>query len=352
MKRRRKIRGKFRYFPTWSLDELIVARPILDPNLKEDEVRYRYFQFGGVPRHIFEAKEDIEDILLAQDRAIQALSSEKAIAIALCQMNAFDGFGKEAKSAVLAFRLSADDNGTFEKGESYIVSELVSEKINSKFQSSLWNNMLNLGTAGGGTIIFEMITRHMIANGKPPREFQCRPCVGIRNKEYKNYSWQILGTGKHEIRQVIDPLAAAKSFVNILFHPISPKHELFDFVYQDFDGHFHFFQVTLGKKHTANSAAIKNVEEKVGDASKLSFYFLVPSSNFPKFVTDPVNPKEKVGISCNIFHVSIPNPDDQLSGATDNQGRDGVKSGMKVSAKGSKGKATAKAMTKCYDKRL
>ncbi len=184
-KRRGDVLGKLLYFPTWSQEELLSARPILGPDLTDDQVRDRYFQFGGVPRHIFESEKNIKALLKTQNRAVKAISSEIAKYIVLGQEDAFDAFGQATKSAVLAFRLSAEDNGTFEEGESYIVSELVSEKIFSRFQSSLWNAMLDLGTTGGGAAILGMITRHMIASGKPPSKFECRKCVGVKDKDYE-----------------------------------------------------------------------------------------------------------------------------------------------------------------------
>jgi hypothetical protein len=116
----------------------------------------------------------------------------------------------------------------------------------------------------------------------------------------------VLGTGNRDIRQVTDPLEAARRCANVVFHPFHPNHELFDFVYKDLVGHFHAFQITTGKSHKASANAIMELEEKVGNATMLTFYFLVPSSMFPTFVTRPVKP---AGVSCDIYHVSIPNPE-------------------------------------------
>jgi len=126
-----------------------------------------------------------------------------------------------------------------------------------------------------------------------------------------------LGTENTEMRQVIDPMDSAISSTraNVVFHPISPTNKLYDFLYKDSSGHFHVFQATVGIKHSANANAIQKLEVKAGGASKVKFYFLVPSSTFPKFFTEPVDPKPH-GSFTNIFHVSIPNPTDEQSWAT------------------------------------
>ena len=163
-------------------------------------------------------------------------------------------------------------------------------------------------------MIFEIITRLMIADGNPPRQFEGRRCVGLSHPDYKKRLSLTLGTGNTEMRQVTDPMNSAISCTraNVVFHPISPTNKLYDFLYKDSRGHFHVFQATVGIKHSANANAIQKLEVKAGGASKVKFYFLVPSSTFPKFFTEPVDPKPH-GSFTNIFHVSIPNPTDEQS---------------------------------------
>ena len=112
-KERDGLMGEFRFFPTWSYEELLLAWPILRPDMTEDQVRDRFYQFGGVPRHIFGFVRDnhIARQLEVQDLAVSALSPEQAKLIAMGQMGAFDSFGKVKKSALMAFKLSDVDNG-------------------------------------------------------------------------------------------------------------------------------------------------------------------------------------------------------------------------------------------------
>jgi hypothetical protein len=91
---------------------------------------------------------------------------------------------------------------------------------------------------------------------------------------------------------------------------------LIDFLYKDEDQHFHAFQVTLRPRHNAKVADIKQLENAVGDASKLSIYYAVPSEHFGTFVTAPVDPKE-AGALCNVFHMVIRNPNDTAGAGLD-----------------------------------
>jgi hypothetical protein len=106
-------------------------------------------------------------------------------------------------------------------------------------------------------------------------------------------------------------VAAAKADIDskILYCPANKSNALIDFLYKDEDQHFHAFQVTLRHRHNAKVADIKQLENAVGDASKLSIYYAVPSEHFRSFVRDPVDPKG-TGALCDIFHVVIPNPND------------------------------------------
>ena len=102
--------------------------------------------------------------------------------------------------------------------------------------------------------------------------------------------------------------AKAENNMNVLLHSANRNNRLIDFIYRDEVGHFHAFQATLRKTHPANQKAIHDLETKVGDPHLLSLYYLVPSDNFMGFVTKPAEPKAE----CEIFHVMLPNPNDEV----------------------------------------
>ncbi len=309
-KRRGDVWGVFRFFPTWSCEELLLARPILRPELTDDEVRERFVQLGGVPRHVFSSR-DIDNLLAAQSRAIgSALGTKKAIRTALGRrMDAFDGLS-EFPSPLFAFGLSADDNGAFKKAEPYLVSALVSEKICGRYERELWRELQERGPRGGGDAIFAMLTRHCIANGKPRLKVYGRTCVGKGEEGYKKRLRRTLGTGNKDVRAAADPIRAATTCSDVVFYPFNRMaNTLFDFLCTDSVGHFHVFKAVSGASHVVDVDQMKDLHDKVGGASKLSFYFLVQSTRFPSFVTDPPNPVQAdAGISCHIYHISIRNP--------------------------------------------
>jgi hypothetical protein len=85
----------------------------------------------------------------------------------------------------------------------------------------------------------------------------------------------------------------------VLFHSTSKQCPLIDFLYKDDMDHLHAFQVE----------SIKKLEALVGDASKLSIYYVVPDFRFKELKTkpkDPTNPKKGPKALCTIFHVEIP----------------------------------------------
>jgi hypothetical protein len=59
-KQRGDVWGEYRFFPTWSYEEILHARRILGPDMTEEQVIERFRQLGGVPRHVFDSDIDYE----------------------------------------------------------------------------------------------------------------------------------------------------------------------------------------------------------------------------------------------------------------------------------------------------
>ena len=308
-KRRDKVEGFFKYFPLWSLEELQSAQPTIGQALtKGVRIEDRYRQVGGVPRHVFASDSSFKKTLVLQDDALHMLTEEYAVRIAKGELDAVESMSRgQPKSALIGYQVFESDTGPFEKKEVVVISALVAEKVYSKFMKKLWATMLDPQV--NGWKIFEAYTRCLMATGTP-KKLEGRPCVGKCKDEYKKPSSLTLG-GCKEIRLGHNIVNAAKEDRNVLFHSVDQSYELIDFLYQDDNGHFHAFQATLGKTHSANVAKIKELENAVGisvdPTIKLSLYYLVPGERFEKFVTDPANPRE-MGATCSIWHVSIPDP--------------------------------------------
>ena len=136
--------------------------------------------------------------------------------------------------------------------------------------------MIDLGE--DGWIIFEAYTRASMATSTP-QKLDCRPCVGKNKTSLYNTTNPLVMGGCKETRVVPDIVKAAKETCNVLFHSVTRSNKLVDFLYQDENGAFHAFQVTIGKKHSANVGHIKELVGLVQDGNtsiQLSLYYLVP----------------------------------------------------------------------------
>jgi hypothetical protein len=303
-KRRHNVVGVVRYFPLWDLQELLVARTyfrVAGKQLSEDDVLARFWQVGGVPRHIFESEPEFIAALVRQEQAMTYLTKEQAINIAQKRMDAVGSFAKsQPKSALIGYA----GGPPFSIGEVEIISPLVYEKVFEKFMGDLWDLMLQDDSVGWKG--FESYCRKLMAASRP-RDFIRRPCCGKKEngEEYKKESMVQLG-GCKRIRLVLDiTQAAINDDPMTLVHSINPSQELIDFIYKDGDGTFHAFQSTVGKTHKAQENLIQNLRNRIGN-SRLVLYYLIPGNRFYGFVTKPVKPL--VDDLTSVWHILIPNP--------------------------------------------
>jgi energy-coupling factor transporter ATP-binding protein EcfA2 len=132
--------GTFRYFPVWTLQEILAAANYFPKNnnlsLSEDEIIQHFGVVGGVPRLIFE--DTIEEIKAEQLRLISNLSPEDI------EKFASDGFTVPSlyaenipKGFLLSYQLAGDDNGTYKKAvvtlRSRNMYRIIAKKKNSKY---------------------------------------------------------------------------------------------------------------------------------------------------------------------------------------------------------------------------
>jgi hypothetical protein len=134
------------------------------------------------------------------------------------------------------------------------------------------------------------------------RNYTCRECDKKRKKTPHNKNLMLGGCTSFQL--VLDIVQAAMETKYVLFHSVDRSYPLIDSIYQDGTGAFHAFQMTLGQKHTANTATIRKLEERVGGWKKLNLYYLVTEVNFTGFVTDPCKARDK-GV---VWKVLILNP--------------------------------------------
>ena len=306
--------GRFRYFPMWDLNELLMARPYLSTTvLTVEKVEARLRLFGGVPRHIFAKDEDVETLMRNQNASVEVLTARQARQIVGGELDAVGSFGSnQPRSALIVYtKVQPPEKIPFSSPQIEIVSISAEEKVVSGFMSDLWNLMLQDEIAGWKT--FETYCR-MLMSTPASRSFLGRPCCGKQDKEYKLEHIFTLG-GCKTVRLVSD-IARAVILGNpmTIFHSINPSQPLCDFIYKDKNGTIHAFQITKGKTHKIQPKLIKKLRETLGN-SCLILYYLIPSDNFMSFVTKPVKPKTDELTS--IRHILIPNPTHSQQEMTD-----------------------------------
>ena len=300
----------------WDLDELLTARPYVavnqndddDEKITDNQIMDRFRQVGGNPRKIFTTESKFSASLEAQDDAIRALTVRQAIDIAQGELSAIGVIGAgNPKSALIGFEknLASDGTALFSARKIGVVSNLVNRKICMKFQKELWASMLDSDT--DPFKVFETICADLMVG--PVRTFQSRICCGKKDKRYNNFTQIPLG-GCRKIYQVQNiTQAAMDENPGVLFQSADPRYPLIDLIYKDEGGTFHAMQCTTGKKHHANPSHIAALEKMlVGKPLKL--YYLVPAERFGSFVTDPVEPETTSNLT-SIFHVLIPNPNEE-----------------------------------------
>jgi hypothetical protein len=323
-KERGNVPGTFRYYPVWSLEELLEARPTLnlsrERKLTIDEVTQRYREVGGVPRHVFASDDSYPELLTTQDQKIRSLTTEQVEQLVSGNADATETLRKsQPKSAVMVY-LADGDNNTFRQAIVDVISSRVAEKISTKFMINNWNAFLD--GRKNGPMIFEAYMRALMVKDAAvfkSRSFGARvPCDTVtlggctEIRLVSHYVAAPMPDEKNAISLLSQLVAAAKATTaKVLFHSTSKQCPLIDFLYKDEMDHFHAFQVTHGKSHTAQVEYIKKLEALVGDASKLSIYYVVPDFRFKEFTTepkDPTNPKNGPKALCTIFNVEIPDP--------------------------------------------
>jgi hypothetical protein len=300
--------GVLRVFPVWELRELLQARQVLGRTMTAQQVVDRYGQVGGVPRHIFATDASFKEALQKQAEKADSLSREQAERLATIRMQQLSTLdASQPQSALICCRAAND--GSFSICTMDVISPRVGAKIFRRFIMDVWDKLLRPSV--GNPWLFEAYTRYLLGTNRT-FTFQCRSGVGMKHPDRLTVRSVLLG-GCGEIRSANDVVAAAKERSSVVFYPIDPAHKLIDFVYRDAADHVHAFQVTLARTHSADVDHIRKLERQVGGNPRmLSLYYLVPDIVFDRFVTRPVDPRNPgggiEGATCNIYHVSIPNP--------------------------------------------
>ena len=134
------ITGFFKYFPLWSLQELQIAQPFINPSIPSDAIELRYYQVGGVPRHIFEDERSFDRTKETQRRAMSVLTKDQATKIARGEFDAVESMtSQQPKSAIVGFQQAQSDDMSFDEETLEVVeiSAFVAETIYTKYMKDL-----------------------------------------------------------------------------------------------------------------------------------------------------------------------------------------------------------------------
>jgi hypothetical protein len=147
--------GTFRYFPVWSLDELLAARPYIRDDFSDDDVKQRYRQFGGVPRNVFNDESDVKEMLASQVEASNKLTPNQLTEIGKAGWNGVSTFSElHSKSAILGYGWSGSE---YTDLNVVPISEKVIETIFVKHQAFLWNTFSRYTDSSVAGLFFEMV---------------------------------------------------------------------------------------------------------------------------------------------------------------------------------------------------
>ena len=102
----------------------------------------------------------------------------------------------------------------------------------------------------------------------------------------------------------------SKSEPFVLYYPLETKNRLIKFLYRDNDGIYHVFNSSPYTNDWINGAVgiedMKQLEELVGDRSKIILYYLVMEEIFLEFKPDDI----AYGVSCLTYCIRIRRPTD------------------------------------------
>jgi hypothetical protein len=291
--RRSSVKGSFKMYPIWTLDELLDAQPIIYPEMSKDTVLRRFHLFGGVPRHVFWPAESV-DLLRTQDFAVNNI--KLSVVESICR-----GFTEEVRSfdpsaprsALIGFELAPDDNGMFKRYVPVLLSDTVKVKVYSKFIRNLWNIILS--RKGNGPAIFESYLQSLLSGPTGTSvPVYARSHFGAENRslfdEFRLPCCQDVLLAADLFETIVDP--NSKPFV--LYVSSKSNHPLFDSVYKDKNTRtIYAVQGTTGVEHDSNPyhlAEFLRLMDGMGTGWKMLLLYLIPSDKCRFFHTKPVDP--------------------------------------------------------------
>jgi hypothetical protein len=302
------VKGYFKVYPLWTLDELVDAQPFICPNMTKEEVVRRFRLFGGVPRNIFGGDE--HRLAALQDQVVNELRREDVESIVLGFMDAVGSFhSQQPKSPLIGYDLAPDDNGMFEKDLSVLLSVTVKEKVYSRYIRFVWN--IATGGTGNGPIIFESYTRSLFAGPSGTSV-----SLYVRDsRDGKLSEHPFLRCHEVQMGGDLSPiLLNPRTKSGVLYHSSSANHKLFDAGYRDDNTkRIYALQYASSQSHSSTAKHILEFLESMSTMSvgwQLYLVYLVPSEKFHSFkLKDDLFPLLGGFVDrIKILHAAVANP--------------------------------------------
>jgi hypothetical protein len=304
-KGRRNVAGLLKFFPVWSLAELISAQPYIRRGLAKEKVIARYDMFGGCPGQVFADDASVIVHLRSQDEAFSELNASKVKKIAGGSIS----FKKDDPAGVLiGFDVPDLDDGDFGDCATIILSRSIEQRLFATYKTVLWDYLM-MENPSKRSYTFERYVFYFVLN-----KYKKRFSVDTRKRRTKSKTRQKRMYHCKKLQCVDDPVAAVcrrnrESLV--LFHPRVANCALFDCAYKDPHGQFHLIKATTSPSHPMSAKAITALDERVGPNVSVTLYYFVPSARLASFrTTNPEGEMDPIPSNWKVIFVGVPKPGD------------------------------------------
>jgi hypothetical protein len=318
-----RVQGVFRYYPLWSLEELIGAATYISKEQvwgeenPSDWIARRYRKYGGVPRLVFKKEavtkdgtaaveeddaseveeEDLSaeegDSAAAQSRGILALLPRQVLQLAADQVTKVEtSLTEQPQSWVIGYAKSEKRRDHYQHPRVVVISEYVAEEIWSTNMGILWNVMLNeKNTRSTMGHAFECYVRKLMLHAELEMlSFECR--FAVQKKDTQRKLTKCILPRCNAIRLCTDIHKAVRESEDELtvFHSVSEQFPLIDFCFKH-EKIFYAVQVTIGDSHDSEKEKIKQFVEKLKleKGQRIELIYAVPSSRLSSFANKPAN---------------------------------------------------------------
>jgi hypothetical protein len=273
----------------WTLEECLIAIPLMGSKLQPDQIIDLYRIHGGNLRFILQA--DQAAVKLQQTIGIDLLQKRHLSSIVrgeLLILNSADD--RQPKGAVMQYE-SIHPFGMSDT-QCVVASKLLEDRIFVMHEDYIWNSVIS-SDAPNARNIFEVLLRNRLLKS---RIYECAP---VRETSDQNTE-QVEFGGCSSMRMVKDPCKVIQEAGEFeMFHSTNPTHALFDYIYYKrksegaATGGREYVAVngTLGLIHDCSvhkiHAKVLELNLQRGDSVHVLFGV---SSHFKEFKTTPVDP--------------------------------------------------------------